>query len=566
MVRFHGKTKTLTALFAAISITAQAELVTMKLTDAPLSQVIELYSRATGKSVFVDETTQKQRRVTLFLRDMTMEQAFNIIKRTTGLISEEVGSGAIYLYPPEKARIIPNELKPSVLNTPKGVDTKWTANLLNGAVPGLKTTPAPGDQRALFLYGTENQTDKAFELSKKLPAIGIKRDFLTMNEAMAKLAAKEIQDEDVEVDALAGGLSWRGKNWAISAFREKLMVWIDDINWAGEVFTPKELESAKALKAAQAVKGKALVSDLGGTGSIYVEGPLLDRKKIFGVLTELDKQEKRRHCEAELGESKPEIAKEVAKAVGAGVESMGDRRIALYGKPGVVAEAASVLKTLGKKRKQVQIRFRLVEIARSRTKALGIDLDKIAYSYGEIKEFHANDVLPLILRLVHEGKDARILAEPNLRIIEGEEGKITIGDRIPLEIATTAQTESGSLVKLQAQLSWVDVGIKMSVKNVSVNNDGSIRMGVRGEVSSVFALTKQGYPQIRTREAESSLRVNNGDSIIMSGLLNHEERRGRNKIPFIGNLPFIGGLGRSQDSNFVDSEIVMIVTAKVAQD
>ena len=106
----------------------------------------------------------------------------------------------------------------------------------------------------------------------------------------------------------------------------------------------------------------------------------------------------------------------------------------------------------------------------------------------------------------------------------------------------------------------------MTVKNIAVNPDGSIRMGLKGEVSSVVATTKQGYPQIRTREAESMLRVNNGGSIIMGGLINQEERRNRNRIPLIGDIPLFGELAQSRDRQKTATEIIMIVTAKITEE
>ena len=171
-----------------------------------------------------------------------------------------------------------------------------------------------------------------------------------------------------------------------------------------------------------------------------------------------------------------------------------------------------------------------------------------------------------VLRVLHEGKDAKLLAHPNLRLLEGEEANVTIGDRIPLEVAATAQTDSGSLLKLQAQLQWVDVGIKMKVKDVEVTPNGEVRLGIRGEVSSVVSTTKQGYPQIRTREMESQLRIRDGASVIMGGLVSREHRRTSRKIPLIGDLPLFGGLARSRDRTKEASEIVIVLTATVEKE
>jgi type II secretory pathway component GspD/PulD (secretin) len=91
-------------------------------------------------------------------------------------------------------------------------------------------------------------------------------------------------------------------------------------------------------------------------------------------------------------------------------------------------------------------------------------------------------------------------------------------------------------------------------------------MGMTAEVSSVVATTKQGYPQIRTREATSSLRVRDGGSVVMGGLLSREERDGRRSIPWLSNIPLLGGLGRSRDRHRGMTEIVMIVTAHVVEE
>jgi len=153
-----------------------------------------------------------------------------------------------------------------------------------------------------------------------------------------------------------------------------------------------------------------------------------------------------------------------------------------------------------------------------------------------------------------------------VRVIEGEEAKVTIGDRIPLEVAATAQTDAGSTLKLNTQLTWVDVGIKMTVQKVQVNPDNSIRMGLKAEVSSVVGSTKQGYPQIRTREAASILREANGGSVVMGGLFSNEDRQRINQVPVVSQVPLVGWLLRDNNKEKTQTEIIMIVTARLAEE
>lgn len=571
MERVHGKNPLAKRLFIAgatilslSGIGLPALGADLKLVDTPLNQVIELYSKETGRSVFIDEGVQTQRRVNAHLRGMNIEEAFAIIQRSMGLESKLIGTGTLLVFPGERSNRYQTSAAPFFLRVPRGIDPKWITGMLNAVLPGLKVMAGPGDERLLMIVGQDSQVQDARDLTSHLPEAARDRVLIGMSEGEARLALAEITRKDVEIEAGPGGLAVVGTKGNIANLIEGLNQWRSATAWKREVFTPERLETAKALKAAETLKGRGEVKDLGGTGSLLVEGPAEDRARILEVLRALDVQELRTRREMNLGEMKPEIVRDAVK--GLGVEVAGDRRLVLTGRPGAIEDAQKVLKVISKKKRQVLVRLRLAEFSKSRLRTLGIDLDKNVYGYGEIKTFHPTDTLPVLLRVMDEGKDAKILAEPNLRVIEGEEAKVTIGDRIPLEVSATAQTDSGSTLKLQTQLQWVEVGIMMKVKNVAVNTDNSIRMNIIGEVSSVVATTKQGYPQIRTREAESSLRVENGGAIIMGGLLNREEREGRNKIPWLGDIPGLGAFARSRDRQKGETEIIMVVTAKLTEE
>jgi len=536
----------------------------LKLVDTPLNQVIELYSKETGRSVFIDEGVQTQRRVNAHLRGMNIEDAFAIIQRSMGLESKLIGTGTLLVFPGERANRYQASGVPFFLRVPRGIDPKWIIGMLNAVLPSLKVMAGPGDERVLMVVGQDSQVQDAKDLTSRLPETPKDRVLVSMSEGEAKLALAETNHKDMELEASPGGLAVVGNKGNITTFLEGLNQWRLSTTWKREVFTPERLDTAKALKAAETLKGRGEIKDLGGTGSLLVEGPASDLTRILEVLRALDIQERRSRREVNLDEMKPEIARDAVK--GLGVEVAGDRRLVLTGKPGAIEDAQEVLKIISKKKRQVLVRLRLAEFSKSRLRTLGVDLDKNAYGYGEIKTFHPTDTLPILLRVMDEGKDAQVLAEPNLRVIEGEEAKVTIGDRIPLEVSATAQTDSGSTLKLNTQLQWVDVGIMMKVKNVAVNSDNSIRMNIIGEVSSVVATTKQGFPQIRTREAESSLRVENGGAIVMGGLLNREERESRNKIPWLGNLPGLGAFARSRDRQKGETEIIMVVTASLTEE
>lgn len=570
MGRRHGNVA-LKGIFAGVllalaGLAAAARADTLDLEEAPLSQVISLYAKETGRNVFVDDTVQQQRRVTAHLRDMAIGEGFAIIQKTIGLESTLIGTNTLMLFPPERASRYRAGARPLLLRLPPGIDARWVSGVLGTLLTGVRAAAAEGDPRALLVFGPEPAVGEARGLLETLPALAQARTTEPMSEAEARLALREVDGEGVVASAGPAGLVWQGPPAAVRVYGDRVRSWRQAAAFGSEVFTPEHLDPARALKAAEAARGRVALCDLGGTGALLLEGPAGDRARLLAILTALDRQERRVRQEVALGDLSVKAAREALEKSGVGVEGAGDRRLVLVGRRAAVGDAAEMLTMLGRPRRQVAIGFRLAEVARSRLKALGIELDKNLYTYEEIKGYHPKDTLPLLLRALHEGKGSRILAEPNLRVLEGEEARVLIGDKIPLEVAATAQTEAGSTLKLNAQLSWVDVGIKLTVKDVRVGPDGSVQLALGSEVSTVVATTKQGYPQIRTREAQSLLRVGDGGTVVLGGLLSREERETASKIPFVGNIPLFGGLARGTDRKKEDTDILMVVTASVLPD
>ncbi|MGM0601505.1 MAG: hypothetical protein ACQETH_16960 [Candidatus Rifleibacteriota bacterium] len=533
----------------------------LKLSDVPLNQFIELYAKKKGCNIFLDESVQGHRKITAHLNGLDLDKAFKVVLKTINLETCELKDNTIIVFPPEKSSRYKSGATPLMLEIPDNFNADWIQKMLRSAMPGLKTSVLPDKTDKLVIIGTRENLDNAEKLIAELPKTEKETMTIEMSSAEAGLTIKELNQEGVRVNK--NGLEINRNE---TELRRKIKSWRNEIRWGNEVFYPENLDFKQVEQIAQSMNSRAIVSDLGNTGACFVEGPAHDRRRLIQVFEELDRRKRIIHKEISPGDIDADEAKKALKAAIPQLRILGKRNLVLIGRPAQIDQAENILEALGKRRAQVLISFKLAEISRSKLKTLGINLDKNGYSYDEIKEFHGKDTLPLLLKLLNEGKDAKILAEPNLRVIEGEEAKVTIGDRIPLEVEATATTDSGSLLKLNTQLQWVDVGIKMRVKDVKVGPDKGINMKIMGEVSSVVSQTRQGYPQIRTREAESTLRVQNGDSIVMGGLINKVRRKTRTKIPVIDNIPILGSLTGSRDKTNSDSEIIILVNAKIIED
>jgi general secretion pathway protein D len=157
--------------------------------------------------------------------------------------------------------------------------------------------------------------------------------------------------------------------------------------------------------------------------------------------------------------------------------------------------------------------------------------------------------------------DSNLLANPRIRARNHEKAKILIGDRVP-NITTTA-TATGFVSE---SITYVDVGLKLEVEpTVYLDNDVSIKVAL--EVSNIVSQlqTKSGTVayQIGTRTASTVLRLKDGETQVLAGLINDEDRRSASKVPFVGEIPILGRLfGTAADDN-QKTEIVLSITPRL---
>lgn len=158
--------------------------------------------------------------------------------------------------------------------------------------------------------------------------------------------------------------------------------------------------------------------------------------------------------------------------------------------------------------------------------------------------------------------DANLLANPRIRVRDREKAKIMIGDKVP--VVTT--TSSGTFVTENIQ--YLDVGLKLEVEPMIYLRD-EIGLKLSLEVSSLVSSIKtnngsQAY-QIGTRNFSSALRLKDGETQILAGLISDEDRSAANRIPLLGDLPMLGRLFSSQSDNRKKTEIVLSITPRLVR-
>ncbi|MGC4397608.1 secretin N-terminal domain-containing protein [Hydrogenophaga sp. T2] len=178
-----------------------------------------------------------------------------------------------------------------------------------------------------------------------------------------------------------------------------------------------------------------------------------------------------------------------------------------------------------------------------------------------LTSFVANPALTLNLR--SQAGTGNTLANPRIRVKNREKAKIHIGDKLP--VFTTTSTAN---VGVSSSVSYLDVGLKLDVEpNVYLDNEVAIKVAL--EVSSVVReitgpANALAY-QIGTRSAGTVLRLRDGETQVLAGLISDEERSNANRLPGLGDVPVLGRLFSSTRDNSGKTEIVLLITPRVVR-
>lgn len=228
---------------------------------------------------------------------------------------------------------------------------------------------------------------------------------------------------------------------------------------------------------------------------------------------------------------------------------------------------------------EVMLEVEVLEIKRTRLLALGIQwpdslsLTPLPSTVGgsvslrNLRSLNTSSigatVSPMTVNAKKQDSDANLLANPRIRARNHENAKILIGERVPN--ITTTSTATGFVSE---SITYLEVGLKLNVQpTVYLDNDVAIKVDM--EVSNIVGQTqtKSGSTayQIGTRNASTVLRLKDGETQILAGLINNEDRTSANKMPGLGELPILGRLfGGNTDEN-QKTEIILSITPRIVR-
>ena len=167
------------------------------------------------------------------------------------------------------------------------------------------------------------------------------------------------------------------------------------------------------------------------------------------------------------------------------------------------------------------------------------------------------------IRALNDRGAMKVLAEPNLVVSNGAEGKFLAGGEFPVVINTSNGGTGGPSV------TYKEFGVRLSFLP-KITPNGEIQMKIAQEVSELDfanAVTLTGFriPALRTRKAESSLQLADGQTFALAGLIDNKISKQISKVPLLGDIPILGALFRSTRYQNEETELVVLVTPKLVR-
>ena len=243
------------------------------------------------------------------------------------------------------------------------------------------------------------------------------------------------------------------------------------------------------------------------------------------------------------------------------------RALVINGSEDDVNRALDVAKSFDIKSPQIKIEAKITSITDEGEKELGLEWswDKISFTEVSTDAWHRSTVgFAAKLDAIISKGNGEVLAAPNLLCLEGKEAEFFVGDKVTYVKSQTTDDNG----KIQIETDEKKAGITLRVIG-SASQDGFITMKLHPEVSTLTLTSNDaGYtlPTVSTKQIDQTVRVKNGETIVVGGLINSSDIRNMSKVPLLGDLPFLGKLFRHVDNTKNRTEVVMFITASVIDD
>jgi len=300
---------------------------------------------------------------------------------------------------------------------------------------------------------------------------------------------------------------------------------------------------------------------------------------------------------ANVKELEPKITKALSPGIGSVEIDERTNKLIIRDLPYKIKEFEELIRAFDSKTREVVIEAKIIEVTLNDDSAFGINWEEIftaggrsvhllnsfpfsspsgtAGNYGKISigtweggvldEQKSHEILTFLKSV---GK-IKIVSSPHIAVCNNEEAKIMVGTRQPYATSTLSQSDVTTTTSWNAE--FVDLGVTLAV-TPTINKDGFIKMHIKPEVSTLtgwFEVRDESgadqikLPEVDTSNAEATVLVQDGRTIIIAGMIKYKNYKKERKPPYLGDVPILGSLFKSKATGTEKKELVILLTPHI---
>jgi general secretion pathway protein D len=306
----------------------------------------------------------------------------------------------------------------------------------------------------------------------------------------------------------------------------------------------------------------------------------------------------------ELAQTINQVIRPVGQALAPAVTAnKGSNTVTIRATTAMMAIIERMIETLDKPRAEIVVDVQILEVSRTRAKQYGLDLGtyainavfspesdpRIAGGGGTTENgttlnprpFNLNTVsrgistsdfylaVPsAVVRFLETDSETKVIAKPQLRGAEGSDLKLNLGEDIPVPSTTfTPLAQGGANFNPLTSFTYRPVGVTVQMTpRVSIEGDIQIKLMIESSnLGAGITIAGQELPSFGSRRVETDLRLREGESTLLAGLLQEQQRRQLSGIPWVMHLPVIKQLFSNNDQSIQQSDVVMLLTPRIVR-
>jgi general secretion pathway protein D len=252
--------------------------------------------------------------------------------------------------------------------------------------------------------------------------------------------------------------------------------------------------------------------------------------------------------------------------------------------PERVAAAGSLIAAIDKARPEVVIDVELLEFDRTRLREYGLqlasagsagidgqaDVNREDFTLRDLGNLSTADIFltnvpGLFYRLLKADTNTRTLANTQLRTSEGMPAQARFGERVPVPVTTFSPIATGGVAQQPiTSFNYENIGVNIDI-TPRTHHDGQVSLALRILVSSISGTGFGGLPTFGNREINTVIRLQDGETNLLAGLIRDDERRVMEGIPGLSDIPLVGRLFAHNRRQTQESDIVLTLTPRIVR-